>query len=113
MTVESEDRGSGKDREGGAAATDEDDDDDSIEGNDDVKMKEDSDVYNDNGHDLKMKDAMMGMRQEIILLEELHKSLAVLLEIQKNYMKNMKEKTRKYRWSKTRTLERKRKNMEI
>ncbi|XP_068061297.1 uncharacterized protein [Anomalospiza imberbis] len=53
MTVEADNSNIENDREGSPVAVDEGDNDDAIEGNDDVKVKEDSDANNDNGHDLK------------------------------------------------------------
>ncbi|XP_064278038.1 uncharacterized protein LOC135301666 [Passer domesticus] len=52
VTVDADNNGSGSDREGSPVAADEGDDD-VIEGNCDIKVEEDSDVYNDNGHELK------------------------------------------------------------
>ncbi|XP_068045841.1 uncharacterized protein [Anomalospiza imberbis] len=53
VTVETDDSETENDREGSPVAEDERDNDDAIEGNDDVKVKEDSDGNSDNGHDLK------------------------------------------------------------
>uniref|UniRef100_A0A8C0VDD7 Uncharacterized LOC111923089 n=1 Tax=Cyanistes caeruleus TaxID=156563 RepID=A0A8C0VDD7_CYACU len=58
VTVEADNSSSGNDREGSPVASNEGDDDDAIEGNDEVKGKEDSDVKSDNGRDLKKDEGL-------------------------------------------------------